>query len=112
MVNRLEALRRRAFETPGGSLGEAWEAFAAELETELSAFEREVSARAHRGTVQRAHAHRVAQDHAAARELIGEIGRQLARRRPRMATFDLLAELLRGCEGFDSSLAVADESRS
>lgn len=95
MVNQLEALARQAHTGPWQGLGDAWRSFAAELEADLIAGERELLLHGH-GLAQRQHAQRITQEHAAARALVEEIGRQITRRQPRAATFDLLAELLRG----------------
>jgi hypothetical protein len=95
MVERLERLARQAQTGPWDELGEAWRAFAAELEADLVADERELLLKRRR-LAERDRAQRISQEHAAARALVEEIARQIARRKPRAATFDLLAELLRG----------------
>lgn len=96
MVSRLEALARRAQGAPSQELLDAWLVFAMDLETDLALRERRVTAQAHRGLAHREHARTVTQEHAAARTLVDEIGRELVRRRPRATTFELLADILRG----------------
>jgi hypothetical protein len=94
MVSRLEALAGLARTGPSQLLDDAWRAFAADLEAELTVRERQANGRAYRGPAQRERARGLTQEHAAIRALVETIGRQVAHRRVRPATIELLAEIL------------------
>lgn len=101
MVERLEQIALQAQHGPWQGLGDAWRAFAADLDADLEAREHTLPLLKHRSVAHRERAQTIAQEHAAARALVEEIGRQIDRRRPRAATFELLAELLRGRTSLD-----------
>lgn len=94
MVSRLEALARLARNGPSQLLVDTWQAFATDLEAELTVRERQAGVRTHRGLAHREHARGLTQEHAAIRALVETIGRQVAHRRVRPATIELLAEIL------------------